>query len=277
MKNISKLLLLVVLVAALALVGCGPKKPEKELVDAEAALKAANDSGADVYQTDEYLRAKQNLEAAKQKMALAEQSGDKELYKQAREELLKAIEDFEIAKQNAEKCNELNKKLDADLADLDAQIEGLKADALYYNSPSYEMAVQKRDEARVMRNKCDQEKGLALAQESKDLLGMVPQEIADKKAEIEAKLAAQNADDSAEIEMYTVVKGDSLWKISDAKYANPFMWPLIYMANKADIKDPDLIFPGQEFKITKSFSDAEKADAINTAKTRGPWSLFDGK
>jgi len=27
------------------------------------------------------------------------------------------------------------------------------------------------------------------------------------------------------------------------------MWPVIYVANKDQIKDPDLIFPGQRFRI----------------------------
>jgi len=58
---------------------------------------------------------------------------------------------------------------------------------------------------------------------------------------------------------------------------NPFMWPLIYWANKEQIKDPDLIFPGQIFKIRKYFEDAEKAKADHFSRTRGPWSLFDGK
>jgi len=44
---------------------------------------------------------------------------------------------------------------------------------------------------------------------------------------------------------------DCLWKIAGYKkiYNNPRLWPKIYRANKAKIKNPDLIYPGQVFKI----------------------------
>jgi len=50
---------------------------------------------------------------------------------------------------------------------------------------------------------------------------------------------------------YTVVKNDNLWNIAKKKehYANPFAWPVIYKANRDQIKNPDLIFPKQMFKI----------------------------
>ena len=53
---------------------------------------------------------------------------------------------------------------------------------------------------------------------------------------------------------YTVKRGDSLWKISgyDEIYGNPYQWPLIYKANYRIIKNPDLIFPKQVFKIIKN-------------------------
>ncbi len=44
---------------------------------------------------------------------------------------------------------------------------------------------------------------------------------------------------------------DCLWRIAEYKfiYGNPLKWPIIYKANKDQIKDPDLIYPGQVFKI----------------------------
>ena len=44
---------------------------------------------------------------------------------------------------------------------------------------------------------------------------------------------------------------DCLWKIAGYKkiYNNARLWPKIYRANKAKIKNPDLIYPGQVFKI----------------------------
>jgi len=53
--------------------------------------------------------------------------------------------------------------------------------------------------------------------------------------------------------MYTVVRGDCLWNIAkkDVHYSNGFAWPVIYKANRDQIKDPDLIYPDQMFKIPK--------------------------
>lgn len=44
-------------------------------------------------------------------------------------------------------------------------------------------------------------------------------------------------------------KTDCLWRIAEKVYKDPKYWPAIYLANKDQIKDPDLIFPGQKFVI----------------------------
>lgn len=49
--------------------------------------------------------------------------------------------------------------------------------------------------------------------------------------------------------IYNRKKRDCLWRIAGKVYNNARLWPLIYMANKDQIKDPDLIFPGQRFVI----------------------------
>jgi nucleoid-associated protein YgaU len=48
---------------------------------------------------------------------------------------------------------------------------------------------------------------------------------------------------------YVVVKGDSLSLIAKREYGDANKWRTIYEANKHLIKDPDLIYPGQELKI----------------------------
>lgn len=59
---------------------------------------------------------------------------------------------------------------------------------------------------------------------------------------------------------YTVVKGDHLWGIAkkEAHYGNPFAWPVIYQANRDQIKNPDLIYPKQVFKVP-NLTEEEKA------------------
>lgn len=76
-------------------------------------------------------------------------------------------------------------------------------------------------------------------------------------------------------ENYTVAGGDHLWGISSQEgiYANPYEWPVIYSHNRAQIKDADLIFPGQVFVIPREFKPREVANAIKHAKERGPWVL----
>jgi nucleoid-associated protein YgaU len=46
-----------------------------------------------------------------------------------------------------------------------------------------------------------------------------------------------------------VVKGDSLSKIASGQYGNAQKWRRIYEANRDLIKDPDLIYPGQQLRI----------------------------
>jgi len=57
--------------------------------------------------------------------------------------------------------------------------------------------------------------------------------------------------DAAPVISYKVVKGDCLWNIAKKKehYGNGFAWPVIYKANREKIKNPDLIYPAQEFSI----------------------------
>jgi len=48
---------------------------------------------------------------------------------------------------------------------------------------------------------------------------------------------------------YTVIAGDSLSKIAKKLYGDANKWRLIYEANTDQIKNPDLIHPGQILKI----------------------------
>ncbi len=52
---------------------------------------------------------------------------------------------------------------------------------------------------------------------------------------------------------WKVYKGECLWKIAGYPevYNNAAKWPIIYRANKDQIKDPDLIYPNQIFSIPR--------------------------
>jgi hypothetical protein len=48
-----------------------------------------------------------------------------------------------------------------------------------------------------------------------------------------------------------VVRGDNLWNIAHAHYGTGFHHTVIYGANKEQIRNPDLIYPGQVFSLPK--------------------------
>ena len=72
-----------------------------------------------------------------------------------------------------------------------------------------------------------------------------------------------------------VVRGDSLWSISGKSdvYNNPYEWPLIYKANRDQIKDADLIYPGQVLSVDRNPTAAEVDAAVDHARNRGAWSI----
>jgi nucleoid-associated protein YgaU len=47
----------------------------------------------------------------------------------------------------------------------------------------------------------------------------------------------------------TVATGNSLWRIARKAYGSGFNYTTIYQANKEQIRNPDLIYPGQVFKL----------------------------
>jgi hypothetical protein len=49
----------------------------------------------------------------------------------------------------------------------------------------------------------------------------------------------------------SIVKGDNLWNIARAHYGEGLQYTIIFNANKDQIRDPDLIYPGQNFSLPK--------------------------
>ena len=48
---------------------------------------------------------------------------------------------------------------------------------------------------------------------------------------------------------YTVVPGDSLWKIALRQYGSGEAWHRIYEENRSVIADPSLIYAGQQLRL----------------------------
>ena len=126
--------------------------------------------------------------------------------------------------------------------------------------------------AKILANKAEAQADAAIAQYQAE-----QDRIAAEALKVPAETTVSTSTDASEsayIGGYLVVGGDNLWNIAgqDAVYGNPYQWPLIYKANSGQIKDADLIFPGQYFNIPKAM-EAESAAAIEHAKTRGAWTL----
>ena len=51
---------------------------------------------------------------------------------------------------------------------------------------------------------------------------------------------------------YTVQKGDTLSEIAKRHYGSASRWRVIYEANRDLIRDPDVIYPGQTFRIPEA-------------------------
>jgi len=63
---------------------------------------------------------------------------------------------------------------------------------------------------------------------------------------------AQPVDVAAGSQVVVVQPGNSLWLIASRTYGSGFRYTAIYQANKGQITDPDLIYPGQIFKLPSS-------------------------
>ena len=80
-------------------------------------------------------------------------------------------------------------------------------------------------------------------------------EIKDKKviARIELPFTrAERLSGLTKEEYVTVQPGNSLWRISRQVLGKGTMYTVIYEANKNQIRDVDLIYPGQIFTIPRS-------------------------
>jgi nucleoid-associated protein YgaU len=72
-----------------------------------------------------------------------------------------------------------------------------------------------------------------------------------ERAEPEAARAAQQSG------RVIVQPGNSLWRIARRLYGEGLQYTVIYEANRDQIRDPDLIYPGQVFNAPDEQSDDE--------------------
>jgi hypothetical protein len=99
-----------------------------------------------------------------------------------------------------------------------------------------------------------------------------------QESSTEARLLAASRQ-PAQPDRYRVQRGDTLWSISGQPtiYHNALMWPILYRANRQQLRDPDLIYPQQLLAVPRQLSQEEITTAIQRARTRGSWRLGDGQ
>ena len=60
-------------------------------------------------------------------------------------------------------------------------------------------------------------------------------------------------------ETHVVRAGDSLWSIAAQRVGDATLWPVLYRANRDQIVDPSLLYPGQRLSIPPAASFREAA------------------
>ena len=64
-------------------------------------------------------------------------------------------------------------------------------------------------------------------------------------------------------------RGDTLWHISRRVYGRGIRYTTIYKANSDQIRDPNMIFPGQVFGVPETSENGEPADMSQLEKQDG--------
>jgi nucleoid-associated protein YgaU len=149
-----------------------------------------------------------------------------------------------------------------------AKLKNARARNLGFGSTWNDKLIKAAEQAMV---DCDNDLAIALADRAE---GAADDFITAYHASQSQAVVEEPTEVSMSLGSYLVESGDNLWNIAgqDSVYGNPYQWPLIYKANLGQIKDADLIFPGQSFNILKA-TVGESSAAVEHAKNRGAWTL----
>ena len=125
------------------------------------------------------------------------------------------------------------------------QLEQLRSEVSSFLALSPEEIYRRKDELQGFKDRLAElrESNLALLSENEAMLNSIESLI--MQAEEKGKPAVPDT--------YTVVRGDYLWKIAKMPdiYGDPYAWMRIYTSNTDQIKNSDLIYPKQTFRIPR--------------------------
>jgi len=214
------------LIIAVVLFSACAKPPTAELQDARSLVNKAYAAGAVQFAPGQYQLANSALQAA-------------ELQVESRE-YDKAFRTLALAQRYADEALQVT-------VEEKQKLEAARA-----------KAAEKKRLAELKKQQKIKEK-----QEQKKQQELKKRLAADKKKKSQPVKKAPDVVKPELVDEVTVFPGENLANIAARKevYGDPFLWPLIYKANRDQIKDPVKIFEGQILKIPrdKSRDDADAA------------------
>ena len=124
-------------------------------------------------------------------------------------------------------------------------LQALRSDASAFLSMSPEEIYSKKEELKALKDRLTEARtnNLALISENEATLNSIESLI----------MQAEEKGKPVEPDTYTVVRGDYLWRIAKKAdiYNDPYAWSRIYTSNTDQIKDADLIYTNQVFRIPR--------------------------
>lgn len=135
---------------------------------------------------------------------------------------------------------------------------------------------REREHERAMQVRSENER---LARERQKALEELKRELAEKEKEEKKRIErapqpVRDKEKEKEVRSFplhhTVKRGESLPQIAAQPdvYGDAALWPLLYRANRDQIRDPGRIWPGQVLRIPRNISRDDLAEAMRYAQER---------
>lgn len=252
----------------------GAEYGNKEYVEAcnlaessyEAAVKAREESidnryklGFQIGEVTSILRKVERYDYesyASEEYALALENLKKAEAEYADNQLKNGFDSIKIARINADKAYQLTMEGVTEERIEEAELVLAEAEDSKGSTSNEEYAAAREalDIAKRLRSEGNYEESLTYSNEAIRLGNMVIED--SKKVASGSTVQSSDKDQKDDDYIYYTVKTwekyqDCLWRISGEYYKNPRLWKKIYNANRARIKNPNLIKPGWVIKIPK--------------------------
>lgn len=277
------------------LYGCAVHAPVRERQEAEETLKTAFSAEAPVYAPEEFAKAQENFYLGTIEMDKRQFSKASDLLKNSKEEaelaLLKSRAGKAI-KLAREQLNESNlvqlRKYITDVCSISEK--SLKKAESAFKSEKYNLAkqeaqmslqisnelpkllekriIEENEESIVREEMIRQAK--AMLEEAERKSAAIIEEAKKEAAAIRAQILEERFPST-----YTVRMGDKLRFIASRReiYNDPYQWPLIYKANRDQIRDPHMLFVGQQLIIPRHLTVEEVREARKQAGAPPPYDI----